>query len=81
MNRHQMQKRQAIIWTKDGLFYWRIYASAAPNDLRKCLKMNRIIKHYGAETGKFRDDNLDTMAAGALDPCVARSSANVAFTV
>ena len=24
---------QAIIWTNDGLVYWRIYASLGPNEL------------------------------------------------
>ena len=33
-------RQQAIIWTSDGLDYWRIYASLSPNELTaECVMM------------------------------------------
>ena len=38
-------RRQAIIWTNDGLVYWRIYAPLGLNELIKpCRKLN--ITHF-----------------------------------
>ena len=36
-------RRQAIIWIKDGLVYWRIYASLGPNELKV---LNKVIWRY-----------------------------------
>ena len=34
-------KRRVIIWTSDGLVYWRIYASLGLNELNKATLKNK----------------------------------------
>ena len=44
------KRRQAIIWTRGGLVYWRIYASLGLNELTEQIK---ITVQYVAQNGAY----------------------------
>ena len=47
--------RQTIIWTNDGLAYWRIYVSLGRNELGRCVYGENIDNMYNTKSFTFNE--------------------------
>ena len=58
-----LNRRQAVIWTNDGLVYWRIYESLGPNGLKDDFRKEQSLPTSNMECQWLTDRGRDKMAA------------------